>query len=443
MCRLGDLLDPTTDRKCAAARADAADVLNSNASRTALFAAMTQLRSMARRRRRRSKTEAELRLTRAYVELVLAWGAARLGFGDEARAWLAAAPAALPAGDPVHRTLVRLFGFRVRQALVRWRRCPTERRFAAMVASGDPVAPVVYSDWLEEQDDLDRAEWVRGRMPDRTAASDDVLAWGMATRTRCGLPEGAPGGLNALIDAMPKATRYKIDRVREVSEILEPYAHRDPLAEFYVDRPDATPAHAPAARLFRRYLAGWPLATFRVQQALRVVVEEPGIDDARLRLCLRRLADCVPTAPPPPGLIRLVELAADLAPDAPERVTLADALEAPSGPRTPWHLARELYAQTLRPRADFNTDDAVSEVIVWSHGAPRAAVQHPLRACVAVLRRAPLPDALRGLERLRELFPAITDAFSTNTHLSIAVLAFVETLALGYARHADGGAEPL
>ena len=63
--------------------------------------------------RARTTTEAPLPLTRAYVHLIFAYGLARLGQSDKARALADAATTPLDLNDPVHGFLVRAYRARV------------------------------------------------------------------------------------------------------------------------------------------------------------------------------------------------------------------------------------------------------------------------------------------------------------------------------------------
>jgi hypothetical protein len=70
-----------------------------------------------RTKRKRSAVEAPESLTNAYVELIFAYGFARLGRSARANQLRERARAALPADDPIHAFLSRAYSARVKQAL--------------------------------------------------------------------------------------------------------------------------------------------------------------------------------------------------------------------------------------------------------------------------------------------------------------------------------------
>jgi hypothetical protein len=55
------------------------------------------------------------------------------------------------------------------------------------------------------------------------------------------------------------------------------------------------------------------------------------------------------------------------------------------------------------------------------------------RALAAAFSQAPLDNALAGVGRLSEQLPIITDKYNTNSHFCLSVVAFMESLVLGYA----------
>lgn len=126
-------------------------------------------------KRTRHALEAPVALTRVYVDLVFAWGFARLGVVDRAADLRAQAIAQLPAGhDAVHRFCAAGLSARITQAI-----------------DGEPV----------------------------------------------GVP--LPPAIAAQLNELPRFDRYKVDRLRQACSILEPQERLDPILGFTTREADA------------------------------------------------------------------------------------------------------------------------------------------------------------------------------------------------------------
>jgi hypothetical protein len=132
--------------------------------------------------RKRSAVEADPAMTRAYVLFVFAYGFARLGAADRARALRTTAAGLLPQGKAVHGYLTRAFSSRIEQALE--------------------------------------------GLPAETPLSPEI---------------------QAELASLEKFLRYKVDRLRQASSILEPQEHLDPIGAF--TRADKDPRGAEFAGL--------------------------------------------------------------------------------------------------------------------------------------------------------------------------------------------------
>lgn len=126
-------------------------------------------------KRTRHALEAPVALTRVYVDLVFAWGFARLGVVDRAADLRAQAIAQLPPGhDAIHRFCAAGLSARITQAI-----------------DGEPV----------------------------------------------GVP--LPPAIAAQLNELPRFDRYKVDRLRQACSILEPQERLDPILGFTTREADA------------------------------------------------------------------------------------------------------------------------------------------------------------------------------------------------------------
>ena len=383
-----------------------------------------------RTRRTRSAVEAPPERTLAYVHLVFAYGFARLGQADRARALRVGAQKALDLEDPVNGFLVSAYAARVDQAL-----------------EGQPAdAPL-------------------------------------------------PPELSGRLDALESFSRYKVDRLRQASTVLEPQERLDPVGAFHRRARDPR---------------GDEFAGLRGQtdpQALEAGLEPliarasgPGVaPDDRLRL-LDGALDFLPLLSESRAVPLLERMMRSISDIPPERrvLVLEDAL------RVAGHFGRqELVRELTRQLADLLAGMAAEHMAVAAHtlgaclsalrrvglreeaavllesaakaasgtGARAVAARVTLaggfahlglhdraepvfaqgmtalsesgrtmtdrlvltRALAAALSQAQQATALAGLRRLADQLPSITDSFNTNSHFCLSLLELADALVLGYA----------
>jgi hypothetical protein len=408
-----------------------------NASGEHLTRALEELaQRIGKTRRKRSATEAPAQLTGAYVHLQLAYGFARIGKHDRARALVQEAREALAqvASDPVHAYLIAAFAARVEQAI-------------AGVAPETPLAEA----------------------------------------------------LGAQLAALDRLARYKVDRLREASRILEPLAALDPFGVFIDQRIHARGSPLVAVRAImepraRAVAVGQLVETAATSEPDRARLID-GILDLLLGLpesdampILARTAPLIGQLPEPRravlyagalvvaghfGRTDLVsELLAQLgtairavaATDL-ERV-LQHSLRALRRIGLPAEMA-ELLAEVEHARsasepgalygrlaiaaglaflgdtaralpifdqaraalgADFQ---ALGEVRKDGTRPPLTRLLELTRALALAYAQAPLGDALGGIAELAQHLREITDHLNTNSHFCLSVLHFVESLVLG------------
>ncbi len=384
---------------------------------TALEAAWARFRKT---KRQRSPIEAKPALTRAYVELTLAWGHAKLGAWPQAEVHRDSALAALPA-DPVHDLCRDHYLVRITEA-------------------------------------------VEGR------------------------PPGAlPPELQARREALGRLDRYKVDRLLQGSEVLEPSGGLDPFEAFrsesahvrgdefagLAEQPASARAKAldgilgealkaPSER--RRRLHGVldligtlpdPLAGPRLAQIIAaslpaddvvalfadVVLRADELERGDLiRAAFEALAKVADAAPP-------AELAAQLGRVAPalHRVgvtagpqALLEQLDESLG--TTGAVGAAARLQVAACRAALGQPEAVAPVFegatAWLDGARPDQRLALLRAMSRALARTDPEQAVAGVEALAAALPATTDSFNTNSHFCLSVLQLVECMVLALASEA-------
>jgi FtsH ternary system-associated peptide len=379
--------------------------------------------------RKVSLTEAPPALTRAYVDLVLAYGFARLGRAERAHALRAHAAGTVDVADPVHGFLVRAYGARVEQAL-------------------------------------------EGLPPETP------------------LPPAVAGEL----DTLEKFARYKVDRLRQASTILEPQERldavdafskgaRDPRGEEFAGmrsisdlgvlaravadllvRASASADAHDRARLFDGLMDFFPL----IPEAQAV----PG-----LRTILGRLGD-IPPARRAPLLEEALVLAGYFGREDLVKATFASlkAVLAMLGSEQAAEVAAVLggclrglrrvglgdqAAELFTAAASAVTGKGIDAVVGRLHLAGAMAALGRMdaagpileearvllreksllmldrlklvRAMALALSHTPREHAMTELGRLAEQLPLITDNYNTNSHFCLSVIQFVESLVLGYA----------
>ncbi|HEY8506170.1 MAG TPA: hypothetical protein VIL46_16405, partial [Gemmataceae bacterium] len=233
--------------------------------------------------------EPELPCTRAYADLMLAWGLARLGEHHASAGWVRQAAEVLSLGDPVHAFLLAAFEYRIRQ-----------------VQEGRPP---------------------RGPLP---------------------------AGLLAGLAAMPDDARYKIDKLRERSRILEPSEAVDAFR-------GAVFRYLPEAGELRRALLALPDVTdgpLLAERARRLLEAAAQFGPAARAEAVAGVLDLAPRAGEEVALLALRDAAAvlDAAPPAlrarlVERgLAVAADLGQAAAARDLAHRLPELIAEMLPPR---------------------------------------------------------------------------------------------
>jgi cellulose synthase operon protein C len=380
-----------------------------------------------RTKRKTAAVEAAPHLTEAYVRHAFAYGFARLGRPERARALRAEVDAALDLRDPIHGYLSRAFAARVDQAL----------------------------------------EGLPADTP---------------------LPSTIAGELNE----MPKLLRYKVDRLRQVSTILEPQEHLDPITAFSsgVRDPrgdefeelrgmtDLDRLAAEVDRLMERACASAPDERARLFDGLMDFL--PLLPESRSLPHLQRLVGSIDDVTRPRRVLLLEEalmlagffgrpeLARDLAGRLKSLVVeLAPGEAAAAGGmlgiclrglrRVGLHEEAALLLETIGAALDREDPEALVVRLQLAAGLASlgrieqaraifeeadAALRGPLlaparlriaRALASALAQAPRDEALLGLGRLAGHLTLVTDSYNTNTHFCLSVIQFMEGLILGYA----------
>lgn len=384
------------------------------------------LEAFEKTKRKRSATEADPKLTGAYVKFVVAYGAARLGRTDRAAQLRDVAVKSLPK-DPIHDLLSKGYVARIGHAL---EGLPAET----------PLPPEV----------------------------------------------------SAQLNALAKLDRYKVDRVRQCSKVLEPHEHLDPIMAF--QRGEADPRGPEFATL--RGETDVPVIEKGVQGIMTKAKASTAEDRARLydgvmdffpliahERALGHLETLISNLEdiPPLRRIKLLEealmlaghlgeeklarkifavlepLVAGVGPDgageiAPlasgmlrtlrrfglrdEAQRLLIALQAAAKGKATDHLIARLHTaaalayigETERARPVF--DEALTAL---AGDLPMPERLRLTRALSRALGAAPIQYAISGLDALQKKLDVVTDSFNTNTHVCLSVVDFMEALTLGYA----------
>jgi len=377
--------------------------------------------------RKRSAVEAPETFTRAYVLFTFAWGLARLGAGERARALCKEAEPLLKADDGIHRFLAQAYRARVEQAL----------------EGLPPESPL-------------------------------------------------PAALQAELNALERFPRYKVDRLRQASSILEPQERLDPIRAFHragndprgeklaalrgltdsdkltreIDKllEEASHLHEEAAQALLDGLMDFFPAlpeTIAVSRLDRVVQLAAPMTPVRRALVLEEalmLAGYFGQA----GRVKstvgdLMAILAELQPaDALEvgtslgrclrslrRVGLkqeaANLLEAVvrsvKGHET---RAVEVRLQVAAGLAFLGDSMRAAPLLEAGEAALAKAtvISEKLsvaRALASALGETSLDDAVKGMMRLVEQLPTLTDSFNTNSHFCLAVIHFAESVVMGLA----------
>jgi hypothetical protein len=384
------------------------------------------LETFERTRRKRSATEADPKLTGAYVRFVVAYGAARLGRNERALELRDAALKVLPK-DPVHDLLSRGYVARIAQAL----------------------------------------EGLPPEMP---------------------LPPEVSAGLNGL----SRLDRYKVDRVRQWSKILEPQERLDPIMAFQRGEADPrgpelaalrgetdrtvveervaaimakarTSAPEERARLYDGVMDFFPMISHAralghlealvanvddVQPIRRVQLYEEALMLAGLfgdEGLARRIFDVlepIVAAVGPDDAAAIAPLASGMLRTLrrfglrEEAQRLLGALQQAARGRAAAHLVARLHtAAALAYLGEMERARPVFEdsLATLAGELPLPDRLKVTRALAWALGAAPLEYAVAGLDELPNRLEVVTDSFNTNSHLCLSVLDFMEALVLGYA----------
>jgi hypothetical protein len=391
--------------------------------------------------RKRSPVEAPPHLSRAYVGFEFAWGFARLGAAERARALreqsLAVLEKAAAPGDPkdqsapVHRYLMRAFSARIDQAL-------------EGVSAETPLGP----------------------------------------------------DINGQLPALEPFQRYKVDRLRQFSNVLEPQERLDATSDFFRAHQKQGAEELAALRGLED-----PAELLRgIEQRARVAADASLSPDERARL-IDGLLDFLPSLPESqalPLLQRFIGLADDFAPRVRAllyedglkvaghfgRTSLVKQLVASLG-----RLFAELGAEGMgelgatlvagvrslrrvglrdeaggllqRASSVLKGDDtktliarlglagglaylgqtAQAQPIIDEAQARLSRGESGLvpvdrlkltRSTARALGHLPTELALPGLLRLAQQLPWVTDAFNTNSHFCLSLVDFADALVLGH-----------
>ena len=377
-------------------------------------------------KRKRSATEADPKLTGAYVRFVVAYGFARIGLTDRAGALRDAALVALPK-DAIHDVLSRAYVARIAQALE-----------------------------------------------------------GMAPETPL------PADVSASLVSLAKLDRYKVDRVRQASKVLEPHERLDPIMAFQRGETDprgpefadlrgiadlaqldrglaaimAKAQTAPPddrARLYDGVMDFFPAlahdrACGHLETLLGNVADIPALKRAQVleealmlaghfgeeRLARKVFGSLEPLVAGigPDGAVEIAPLASGMLRtlrrfglrDEAQRL-LAALQSAAKGKATPHLVARLHTASALAFLGETERAVPVYEEALSALGGdlPMPERLQLGRALTRALGTAPFPFATAGLDRIVKRLDIVTDSFNTNTHVCLSVVDFVESLVLGYA----------
>lgn len=375
--------------------------------------------------RKRSAVEAPLPLTRAYVRLVFAYGFARLGQVDRARA-LREPGDVLDRGDPVHRYLVRAYQVRIDQALeghppgAAW---PPE--LADELASLEGLARYKVdrlrqsSAVLEPQERLDAVDAFLRRStsgPDafaRVRQASGPVELGTELEAVLGLARGATAAergrlVHGAIDYLPLLPGAEalplLDRMLASCEDLVPAQRAGLLGE--------------ALRVAGHFDDGvrvraWSAA---LEEQLAIIDDGSAAEVARglgsgLR-SLRRLGFRDEAA-------ALLEAAAAIRGDGPAflmaRLAVAGGFAALQRLDAATPILEEAFARLAQEKGPISERLAIA------------------RATCSALACAPLDVALPGLWRVGEQLPSITDSFNTNSHYCLSLIDFADALVMGHS----------
>ena len=375
-------------------------------------------------RRQRSVVEAEEKYTLACVDLVFAWGAARLGAVDRARALTATGRVPLQRDDAIHRYTLAAFEARIRQALDG---VPPETPLPPdLDASLNALAKF-------ERYKVDRLrqactilEPVEHLDPMRAFARGEGDPRGVRFAPLRGLADPAALAV-ALRDLLAGVrTLPENERAREISAILElvpslpPAVARELLAEatraLDGDLPPADRIGLTGDALRTAAAADAPDVASRLGAALVELLATHGVGHAAAGRAIEAAVQAFRRLHLPDALHALLQALGPAAAAAPlpARIPVAGA----------WLAARQ--EADARPILD--------AAFTFLAGTPplveRMAVS---RAIARAVSRSSPSFAVAAAERLASQLPRVTDSYNTNSHFCISVIELAECLVLAVA----------
>lgn len=308
-----------------------------------------------------------------------------------------------------------------------------------------------------------------------------------------GLPSETPlpAEISARLNSLAKLERYKVDRIRQSSTILEPHERLDPIAAF--QRGEADPRGPEFAEL------RGVLDPIVIEAAVvAIMAKAKGSEsDERARL-YDGVMDFFPAIAHDRAVTHLHTILAEVAAiPAPRRVQLLEEALMLAGHFGEEPLARKIFA-VLEPLVTSIGADGAAEIAPLASGMLRTlrrfglreeagrllealqaaatgkAVDHIVarlhtaaalaflgdverarpvfdealvrlggdllnperlkltRALARALGAAPIGYAIAGLDQLQKKLELVTDSYNTNTHVCLSVVDFMESLVLGY-----------
>ncbi len=384
----------------------------------------------------RSKFEANEALTLAYVRFELAWAYARLGANERADELVRQAQAAIPAGDPVHAYLQRAYGWRVENA----------------GRLGDPLPPEV-DVTLNSMAPLARYNADRVRSQSTVLEGHERLD-PMAAFWRASQGDGGvdPRG-SALVDLRGEASDERVERTLrtvlgseadpsvlegalELSLRLKP-TQRLNVVRLVLKQLKALPA-APRAQLLTSALS---------------VVARPGAKVSASRLNEQELMAQRVVTDLEAAVQSLVDVQPGLVIDAANTVTAATlSLGALPGEQARLDrlgaLAKEPRAGAIAARAHAALAYAFAARRDFAHASAQAdeAIAGLESECpmlpverlrlvraIAVAASAMPADRWSMVSRVLKQWHAITDSYSTNSHVCLSVVNFTDSLMVALA----------
>lgn len=391
--------------------------------------------------RKRSPVEAPPHLTRAYVGFEFAWGFARLGVAERARALrdqsmavlekVAATTDPKDTNPPVHRYLMRAFSARIDQALEGVSpETPLGAEINGQLPALEPFQRYKvdrlrqFSHVLEPQERLDATS-------DFFRAHQSHGAEELAALRGMKEPAELLKGINerAAVAADPQLPVE--ERARLLDGLLDflpsvPESHALPLLQRFVALSDAMPARL-RAMLYEDALkvAGHFGRTALVKQlvsSLGRLFSELGADG---------MAELGTTLVAGVRSLRRV----GLRDEAGELLQRASAVL--KGEDTKTQLARLGLAGGLAylgqtAQAQPIIDDALARLARGESGLVPVDRLKLTRFTARALGHLPTEVALPGLMRLAQQLPWVTDAFNTNSHFCLSLVDFADALVLGH-----------